>query len=158
MRKTYQTENEGYVIHPRFGVEHLESPVPDIVAVDGSVTKGKGAHFRTADPAAINRFDHLVELKYLSVVSEEPEYEEPVAARVEAAPEPVAVEDAFTVMKSAVVELGSTVIGYRSHDMARFVDVSGSLTITPGVKVKAQDQMGAEILAVLEKEKTVAKE
>ena len=157
MRKTYRTEN-GYVIHPRFGVEILQ-PFGQ-PAIDGSVTLDAGAQFRTSDPLAINRFDHLAAMKLLTVVQEEPEYEEPAAMIIEADPEPVAVEDAFTVMKSAVIELGNTVIGYRSHDMAKFENVSGSLMVMPGVKLKVVDESrhAARILAVLEKEKTVAKE
>jgi hypothetical protein len=165
MRKTYQTENAGYVMHPRLGVEHL-SPVPTTTAIDGSLTLEAGAQFRSFDPQVINRFDHMVELGNMSVVSEEPDYMEP-APEVEApseadveAEKAAAVEagEMFVTISPmvTVVELGKSVIRYMSPDMEKFVPVSGSLAIHPGVKLAAgEDEEGARILAALVEEKII---
>ena len=161
MRKTYEIVSEGYAIAERLvklGVEHLTaSKTPqEIVAL----LLKKGEQFRASHPDLVQRFNHLVALGHLAVTNIEEEFEHPQpAAPVVEEPKAVAAEDAFTVLKSAVIELGNSIIGYRSPDMAEFKTVSGSLAVSAGVKLKAVgDKIGARILSVLEKEKTIAKE
>ena len=160
MRRTYEVKSGGYAIDARLvkmGVEHLNgAEVPQDMSTLDLAT---GEKFRASHPDLINRFDHLVAQGHLAVMTDEPEWEPPAPPAPPTEPEPVACDDAFTVMKSAVIDLGNTVIGYKSHDMAKFENASGSLSVLPGVKMKAGDcPTAAGILAVLEKEQIIAKE
>ncbi len=157
MLKTYQVVNDHFSLtapaERRISVEETGMP-GDFIKLDCIADLGKGERFRTANPDEIVRFDHLVALGYLTLAGEDAEFEEP-QPKVEA---PILADGEFIVIKAESIGLQGIVLDYKSPDMKEFKAVTGSLAVTPGVKLKAQGPSAEAVMARLIREKIIAKE
>jgi hypothetical protein len=144
MRKTYAVENASIHIVAPDG-----HPV-DVVNAAGDWTPlspagevlGRDAHFRTSDAAKLAEYDHLVGVKYLSCVNEEPDYHDPepiVVAPVEDLPDPE--PPTHLALKTFTLHVvAEAALHFMSHDMKHWEPVSGVVTFHHGVKIRMKEE------------------
>ena len=139
MRKTYEVKNESY--HSPSGLVFT-----------------KDAQFSAFKEDELNRFDHLVAIGNLALVKEEPEFKEPEPPPPIVEESPIFAGEEYTVIDNMNVGLQGIVIEYKSPDMPDFIPVTGSLTVTPGVKLRGQRPSALSALRRMEAAKIIAKE